>query len=144
MLFDFSTQLHTTVCLIYILNNFKKKKKSLWKNTKTTTKRSRPSQPFRAETFSTNPYSLTFCPLPLVVTPPFLKTSPSFSDTPQAHNHSPFNCHPAIFLQGPVSQTLMRRSSISVGRVSYLASLADVPLGLLKWLQFNVQKAGRV
>ena len=36
----------------------------------------------------------------------------------------------------------MRRGSISVGPVSDLASLAAVPLGLLKWLQFNVQKEG--
>lgn len=38
----------------------------------------------------------------------------------------------------------MRRGSISVGPVSDLASLAAVPLGLLKWLQFNVQKEGWV
>lgn len=39
-----------------------------------------------------------------------------------------------------MAQTLMRWGSISVRRVSDLASLAAAPLGLLKWLQFNVQE----
>lgn len=55
---------------------------------------------------------------------------------------SPSNCHLAIFLQGLAAQTLMRRGSISVGPVSDLASLAAAPLGLLKWLKFNVQNEG--
>lgn len=38
----------------------------------------------------------------------------------------------------------MRRGSISVGPMSDLASLAAAPLGLLKWLQFNVQNEGSV
>lgn len=38
----------------------------------------------------------------------------------------------------------MKRSSISVGPVSGVASLATVPLGLLKWLKFNVQNEGSV
>lgn len=46
--------------------------------------------------------------------------------------------HPVIFLQ-EAAQTLMKRGSISVRTVSDSASLATAPLGLLKWLKFNVQ-----
>lgn len=36
----------------------------------------------------------------------------------------------------------MKRSSISVRPSSDLASFATAPLGLLKWLKFNVQNEG--
>lgn len=52
------------------------------------------------------------------------------------------NCHPVISSHGGAAQTLMGGSSISARPPSASASSATAPLGLLKWLKFNVREEG--
>lgn len=85
-------------------------------------------------------FTSNFCPFfsPLLTSAlyphPYQLVPPSFLS----------NCHPVIFLQEGAAQTLMKGSSISVRPSSALASFATAPLGLLKWLKFNVQNEGSV